>query len=311
MTDTQHQGVMAMVKIDGGKVKQLREQKGLTQLYVATVVQVTTDTISRWENKRYPTIKKENGLRLAEALEVELDDILETHPAEEQKPETEAEATSPPITAPKRSLTTRWPLLLLTLGLVLLGTPIGWYYLHQDAPPGITARRILPRQCTANQPFPVTIEITGPEAMPVTLILKEQLPEAIAVLTAEPPLPSPGAKNNTLKWLQKIKGRMLFTYIATISEQLPENQVISGSVAASNNADNPVTITGNNRITLSNHHWADSDGDNIISDQEILTVYDQYGDLEKLGIDVDLIEEIWLGSGYSWDSTEKTYVILQ
>ena len=68
---------MSMIKIDGGKIKRLREQQGLTQLYLATAVQVTTDTISRWENRRYPSIKKENGLKLAEALNVELQEILE------------------------------------------------------------------------------------------------------------------------------------------------------------------------------------------------------------------------------------------
>ena len=66
-----------MVKIDGSKVRSLRESKGLTQLYISTVVGVTTDTISRWENKRYPSIKEENALKLADALEVSLEQILE------------------------------------------------------------------------------------------------------------------------------------------------------------------------------------------------------------------------------------------
>ncbi|MBW2329248.1 MAG: helix-turn-helix transcriptional regulator [Deltaproteobacteria bacterium] len=46
-----------MIRIDGAKVRQLREDRGLTQLYMATAVEVTTDTISRWENRRYPTIR--------------------------------------------------------------------------------------------------------------------------------------------------------------------------------------------------------------------------------------------------------------
>ena len=46
--------------------KEIREKKGLTQLYIATAVGVTTDTISRWENRRYPSIKTENGEKLAE-----------------------------------------------------------------------------------------------------------------------------------------------------------------------------------------------------------------------------------------------------
>ena len=77
MNDNNYPGSQVMIKIDGARIRQLREQKGLTQLYIATAVDVTTDTVSRWENKRYPSIKKENGIRLAEALEVELEDILE------------------------------------------------------------------------------------------------------------------------------------------------------------------------------------------------------------------------------------------
>ena len=75
MSDQQYPGPLQMVKIDGSKVRSLREAKGLTQLYIATVVGVTTDTISRWENKRYPSIKEENALKLAESLEVSLDEM--------------------------------------------------------------------------------------------------------------------------------------------------------------------------------------------------------------------------------------------
>ena len=50
MTEQNYPAGPAMVKIDGTRVRAIREQKGLTQLYVATVVEVTTDTVSRWEN---------------------------------------------------------------------------------------------------------------------------------------------------------------------------------------------------------------------------------------------------------------------
>lgn len=314
MTDTQHQGVMAMVRIDGGKVKQLREQKGLTQLYVATVVQVTTDTISRWENKRYPTIKKENGIRLAEALEVELNEILETE-AEDDEQEELVTISSDPLPHPEaaiseKALHSRQILLLCTLGVVILFAVLGWFHFRQNTPLHITAKRILPSKCTSGQPFPVTIEVTGNKAAPLTIILKEQLPENMSVQITEPPLPSSSTKNSTLKWLQKIEGKMLFTYIAKLSKPLQQGQTLSGTVAASNSIGDPVPVTGNNSIELSNFHWADSDGDNVISDKEILAVYDQYGDLEKLGIDIDLIEEIWLGSGYSWNVKKKKYEIL-
>ena len=59
-----------MVRIDGAKIRQLRERNKLTQLYLSTVVGVTTDTISRWENRHYQSIKLENAEKLAQALEV-------------------------------------------------------------------------------------------------------------------------------------------------------------------------------------------------------------------------------------------------
>ena len=68
-------GAIPNIAIDGLKIRQLRETKKLTQLYVANVVGVTTDTISRWENNRYPTIKRDNAEKLAAALEVGLAEI--------------------------------------------------------------------------------------------------------------------------------------------------------------------------------------------------------------------------------------------
>jgi len=311
MAETQHQGVMAMVKIDGDKVKQLREQKGLTQLYVATVVQVTTDTISRWENKRYPTIKKENGVRLAEALEVDLEEILMIDEESAEQQETEEEPVAARGPAPPPASGSRWPVLIIFFLVAALLTAGGFLLLRRPKPLEISARRILPLQCTAGQPFPVAIEVTGPQTVTLSVIVKEQLPETMAILATEPPLPSTKSKNLSLKWLKKIEGNALFTYIATLDEPLRTGQAFSGSVASGGDSGGEsVAVTGPESIQVNTYHWADGNGDNVISDQEILAVYDQYGDLEKLGIDVDLIEEIWLGSGYRWNEKKKTYEIL-
>ena len=40
---------VAMVQVSGPKIRSLREEQNLTQLYLATAVGVTTETISRWE----------------------------------------------------------------------------------------------------------------------------------------------------------------------------------------------------------------------------------------------------------------------
>ncbi|WPD21378.1 MAG: helix-turn-helix transcriptional regulator [Candidatus Electrothrix scaldis] len=60
----------ATVAIDGTKIKYIRESKGLTQEYLATVVGVAIRTVSCWENNRSPNIKRENAESVAKALEV-------------------------------------------------------------------------------------------------------------------------------------------------------------------------------------------------------------------------------------------------
>ena len=64
------------VKLDGDTVRRIREEKSLTQLYVAEVAGVSVDTVSRWENNRTQAVRRENAQGLARALEVELEAIL-------------------------------------------------------------------------------------------------------------------------------------------------------------------------------------------------------------------------------------------
>lgn len=64
------------VQLDGSTVRKIREKQKLTQYYISKVVGVTIDTVSRWENNRYPTVRRENALLLSEALEVPIEEIL-------------------------------------------------------------------------------------------------------------------------------------------------------------------------------------------------------------------------------------------
>ena len=77
------------VRVDGDKIRLLREAKGLTQLYVAEVAKVSVDTVSRWENNRTPAVKRDNAEALAQALEVELPEILQEDAGEEASPSPE------------------------------------------------------------------------------------------------------------------------------------------------------------------------------------------------------------------------------
>jgi len=117
------QQIKPMVLIDGAKVKEFREKQGLTQLYMATAVGVTTETISRWENRRYPSIKGDNAEKLAEALGVTVADILEnrseeTTPVAPEDPSPSSSPVKPPLSPKlKRHLSV---ILLVALVVVIL-----------------------------------------------------------------------------------------------------------------------------------------------------------------------------------------------
>jgi transcriptional regulator with XRE-family HTH domain len=159
-------GGVPMVSIDGANIRRIREEKGLTQLYVATVVGVTTDTISRWENKRYPNIKKENAVKLAEALETRIDEIIDhgppaplteppsphagEPPEEEESLQQSAAPEAPPVRKPAA------PFAIVLLGAVLLLALVGlaliWRHTANDGEGQVEAIRTLPTHPQAS-PF--------------------------------------------------------------------------------------------------------------------------------------------------------------
>lgn len=304
-----------MVKIDGAKIKHLREQQGLTQLYLATAVEVTTDTISRWENRRYPSIKKDNGLKLAEALNVQLDEILEA-PEEEQTENSPCPAQStnsrqPEIAVDNVSVgpTKNHFLIILSSGIVLLVCLIfAWYFFYTPSFGSFSATRIIPPHGISGQPFPVIIEISGTPDKPIALIIKETIPENGTIHATSPVVTAGGLKNNQIKWLQKIENAAVYAYMVSVSGKNEEAVKFSGTAAI--RGDSETSIEGGDTIVINEHHWADTDGNNVISDDEILAVYDQYSEITDIDLDIDLIEELWLGSEYLWDNSTSTFKVI-
>lgn len=312
--DNSFAGPMSMVKIDGAKIKLLREQQGLTQLYLATAVEVTTDTISRWENRRYPSIKRDNGLKLAEALNVQLEDILED--ISDDTPD--EDTSSPPIPIDIRSeedspttqsgLAKSWPLLILSGTLLLIIMAFIWYFYQSRSVGRFSAERILPLHCIAGQSFPVVVRITGAPEAPTALILKETAPGNSTIKETSPKVTTGSLKNKQIKWLKKIEGEAFFVYVVSVSGKEQETAQFSGTAAISREPELP--ITGPNTTVISHYHWADTNKDNIISDDEILTVYELYGEITDIDLDIDLIEEIWMGSSYQWDAAKGIFKII-
>ncbi|MCI5224192.1 MAG: XRE family transcriptional regulator, partial [Candidatus Electrothrix sp. AR4] len=64
----------ATVAINGPKIRQLRTEQDLTQLYVATECEVAVETVSRWELSS-PNIKLANATKLADLFGVSLEKI--------------------------------------------------------------------------------------------------------------------------------------------------------------------------------------------------------------------------------------------
>ncbi|BHH82976.1 helix-turn-helix transcriptional regulator [Desulforhopalus sp. 52FAK] len=322
MTEKSFPGPMSMIKIDGHKIKVLREQQGLTQLYLATAVDVTTDTISRWENKRYPSIKKENGIRLAEALEVELEEILDTQdePAKSEtvKPAEHHAAQTPDTSKEKKTLLKSWPILLLSG--TLFGVIIAFIYsfFQMSSNVTVTATRIAPSHYIVGQVFPVKIELLAESDDEVAFILKESIPANAEIIKTQPQHSGHNEKSGKsgkssqtsfLKWITKAKIPTSFSYLMKYNGREQPILTFEGSIATA--GGDALPIAGNSTMRSGNHHWADTDRDNTISDEEILTVYDKFSGIIGLEDEIDLIEEIWLGDGYNWNTDTLDYDITE
>jgi len=303
-----------MVRIDGGKIRILREQKGLTQLYLAASVEVTTDTISRWENKRYPTIKKENALKLAEVLEVPLEDILDAGPEQ---------STDEPVRADggdtehgnsgRRGFTAKQKVAGLVILAVVVLAGGAWLAASSFYAGQIAAVRFMPAHTAPGQPFPVVIKIVSSEPEPSPFILREMLPAGTTLVESQKSIPAAvDPKTGEMKWINKVTDKMVLGYSLRYDGQVDQKGLeMHGTVTLRRFAGNGKEIAGNNRIEFAPFHWADSNKDNYIDDLEILAVYEDYSDATGLDFDMDMIEDIWFGSGYTWNPETMQFDIIR
>lgn len=314
-----------MVKIDGSKVRSMREARGLTQLYLATAVNVTTDTISRWENKRYPKIKKENALKLAAALDVTIEEILDHHedsPTGEEKnqiqePESnrapQGDSSVPdqgtPFSHEKRSNKIQ---IISLISFCVLVAAFFWQFNTAWKVVEMGAVRIVPSHVVPGQPFPVVIRVEISK-VPASFILKEMVPANSKLVDGH----SAGAvidkSSGEIKWITKAKDPVVsIGYMLQSNSELLKGDTLrfSGLITQRKERGKGRAITGSEVATISSYHWADTDENGIIDDEEILVVYDDYNEVQGLTLDMELIEEIWFGSGYKWDSKTGQFVVL-
>ena len=181
------------VNLDSEAIRRIREDKKLTQLYVAKVVGVTTDTVSRWENNRYPSIKRDNALKLAEALEVPIADILEKSGDDEQGEGEQEGIRQETIASSRVSPRALW------LASVLIVVVVGGFFLLRPARESIplgeySGERFLPNFAAPGDVIPVRIRLAADTSVK-GFILRETFPLGWQLVEASPPpssTPPPG-----------------------------------------------------------------------------------------------------------------------
>jgi transcriptional regulator with XRE-family HTH domain len=289
----------ATIALDGAALKRIREERKLTQLYVSKVVGVTTDTISRWENNRYPSMRRDNALKLAEALEVDLDALL-------LKPAAEA-----PPPAPAQSHIS--PLLISVLAALLLITVAVMLWRDGAAPlspASVTVERILPAYAAPGTIIPVQLRLTR-RSEETGFILREYLPKGWTLIQAHPPASSIDNDSGIARWIIKAGDtRERIVYLVKVDPQLKpvKEATFQGEVVAGSGEGQAVMILGAGRIAVRPIHWADQNGDLVIDDGETLQASYTVDEMAGVHIDWFELERMWSAGGYRWHDGQGKFV---
>ena len=288
------------VAIDGHAVKRIREEKRLTQFYVSKVVGVTTDTVSRWENNRYPTIMRDNALKLAEALEVDLDAILKSQIEEEEQSET-------PSSGERRKI-----IFFVLLFIVVLAVA-GYYYSRPIPVPPLTlcAKRILPAYAAPGSTVLIHVDLSTDKLLK-GMILKETFPSGWHLVEAQPVVSHLDKTTGKARWIfRKPPLKIRVFYLLKVPEEITSTADLSITGELIANPDGQRTsasVEAVGAMTIAPFHWADSNGDRVIDDLEILEVSDLTDEANNLDVDWDLIESIWEAGAYEWREDLKQFV---
>lgn len=292
------------ISIDGAAIRRIREEKKLTQLYVAKVVGVTTDTISRWENNRYPTIKRENVLRLGEALEVPVDQILQ--PSVDEVAAITDVSELPPR---RRNI---WLMFgaFAAVGLVLL-LSVSIYRSGAPLPPPVVATRMLPGHSAPGNVLPVRVHLDV-DSEAKGYILREHFPAGWKLIEANPPPSSLDNEEGSARWIVKPgENRTLITYLLRVDALAAIGQQVAfrGEVVASSEGQStPITVAGDGQLTVAPFLWADLDGDGTVSDGEMLEASDAVEEMSGVHIDWKQLESLWDAGRYRWDAEKQQFL---
>lgn len=306
-----------MVNLDSEAIRRIREEKKLTQLYVAKVVGVTTDTVSRWENNRYPSIKRENALRLAEALEVSVEEILEKavpDAAAAAVSETPSEAEAK-VKAPTPIFLRRLPFLVLLTLLVAGLTYVLVGRQEELSPDKFSAQRLLPNYAAPGTVIPVRLRLTA-DTTAKGFILREHFPKGWQLIEASPPPSSLDNEEGVARWMIKpgeVRPHVVYRLRVAPEVVVGTRAEFGGEIVVSPK-DGPkgrsaqMPTEGAAEIRVAPILWADLNGDGVIDDAEMLEASDTLDEMKGVHMDWNILEEIWDAGGYRWVSEKSIFV---
>lgn len=280
--------------IDGAVIKRIREQQSLTQLYIAKMVGVTTDTISRWENNRYPTIKRINAQKLAEALEVPIEEILRV----ELDEPVEVEVAKP-------LLARKVLVIVATVASLVIGF-VFWWLLNS---PEIKSERVLPSYAAPSAVIPVQLRLSGAG---VRGVVRERLPAGWTFVAASPQPDSFDAETGLIRWIVQLdENPFKIFYLVNVPAVLKLNEMASFDgelVAHTATGRNRFELIGANKLVVAKIHWADLNGDGLIDDDEMLDATYLSESMPDLPLDLNAVEDLWIEEVYHWDPQSLRFV---
>jgi transcriptional regulator with XRE-family HTH domain len=306
------------VCLDGAAVRRIREEKRLTQLYVAKVVGVTTDTISRWENNRYPTVRRENLFKLAEALEspahllVKADLFAEENGAESDSATAVVFPLSGKAASPVR------PFLYLGMIALLLGVGGVLFYRwlnpssdNSSPPLDFTASRTLPRYAAPGMIIPVRLRLNVDDATK-RYIIREHFPPGWEVIEASPPASSIDNQDGMARWIVKQgEESSLIVYLVRVDVRSPMGMIarFRGEIVTNLDEKNQaIASVGETEMTVAPYNWSDLNGDSTIDDAEMLEASLAFEELEGVHLDWKDLESLWDAGQYRFNPAERRFI---
>ncbi len=283
------------VKLDGDAIRCIREEKKLTQLYIAKVVGVTTDTVSRWENNRYPSVRRENAEQLAEALEVPVEAVLR------DRDESVGDAISRPGWR-------RW-----WWGALAIGAALATFVLIWPSTPlrsSVTGQRLLPVFAAPQTVIPVRLHLSAETGVD-GLVVRENFPAGWQLVEGTPPPSSLDNINGTARWIvQKVEPSMQISYLLRVGLQPASGlETFRGEIVASEQGrSRTLTIDGAEQVEVAPFHWADTNGDQVIDDSEALDASVASIEMKQTHLDWDIVERIWDAGGYRFDAKQAKFL---